>query len=81
MTANIHKGERIIPAAENTELMRRLSSPQENNAVLISELKALREEVVMLRAETRAVVNHTGKTSRQLDAVINGGESFSTVAV
>lgn len=37
---------------------------------LITELKALREEVVMLRTETRATVVNTSKTAKLLDRVV-----------
>lgn len=58
MTANIHAGERIIPAADNRELMTRLASPQSNNAALVSALRdmtadrdGIREEIKGLRAD------------------------------
>jgi len=78
MTARIHEGERIIPAADNSELMRRLSNPSENNAALLAELKALRAEVVQLRAETRATAQHTGKTARLLDRAMPDGDALTT---
>jgi hypothetical protein len=80
MTARIHEGERIIPAADNSELMRRLSSPRENNTALLAELKALRAEVVQLRAETRATAQHTGKAARLLDRAMPDGDALSVRA-
>ena len=68
MVANIHQGERIIPAAENAELMRRLQNPQGNNDALLGELKALRAEIAQLReansAENNAIATNTGKSQR-----------------
>lgn len=52
MTANIHAGERIIPAADNRELMQRLQNPGDNNAALVTEIRALRAEVAGLRASS-----------------------------
>lgn len=80
MVAQIHAGERIIPAADNTELMARLRDPQANNAALVAELKALREEVVLLRAETRATVSNTGKTAALLDRAMPDGDAMATRA-
>jgi len=53
MLAQVHAGERIVPAADNRELMSRLRDPQENSAALVGEIKALREEN---RAQAKAMV-------------------------
>jgi len=51
MTASIHKGERILPAADNEELMLRLSEPRQQpsntgtSRELLTELKLLRQTV------------------------------------
>ena len=45
MTANIHQGERIIPAADNRELLARLAEPKANSTDT---------EIVQLREENRA---------------------------
>ena len=70
MPAMIHEGERIIPAADNRELMRRLASPSVNNQVLSAAVERLTREVEGLRAETRAVATHTEKSGRLLGRVI-----------
>ncbi|MGZ8172874.1 MULTISPECIES: tape measure protein [Methylobacter] len=84
--AKIHPGERIMPAADNKELMMRLSEPRSdsNNSEVVAELKALRaehallrEEVVKLRAETRATASHTNKTARILERVTPGGDAVT----
>jgi tape measure domain-containing protein len=41
MPAMVHQGERIIPAADNRELMARLSNPAANNAELVAEVRRL----------------------------------------
>ena len=73
MVANIHEGEMIIPKRYNP------STSGLNIDGLIEELVALRNEVVMLRSEARATAVNTGKTSRILDDVTQGGDSVRTV--
>lgn len=46
---------------------------QHDNSELVEELRTLREEVKMLRAEARATAMNTSKTSRILDDVTQGG--------
>ena len=75
MTAQIHKGERIIPAADNRLLMERLRNPNDANAALVAEVKALREE---LRAGQAQIASNTGKTSRLLDRAMPDGDAMST---
>ena len=53
MLAQVHEGERIVPAADNRELMQRLRDPQENSAALVAEIKALRDDNA---AQARAMV-------------------------
>jgi hypothetical protein len=45
MPAMIHEGERIMPAADNRELMRRLASPSDGNSALAGEVRRLTEIV------------------------------------
>jgi hypothetical protein len=51
MLAQIHQGERIIPAADNAQLMTSLNSRDETNRVLVSEIRNLRSEVKQLREQ------------------------------
>lgn len=53
MTANIHRGERIVPAADNYKLM-------QGSEELLAEVR-------MLRAEVRAVANNTAKSAKLHD--------------
>ncbi|MGZ9027383.1 MAG: DUF4214 domain-containing protein [Telluria sp.] len=70
MPAMLHEGERVIPAADNRELMARLSNPGNNNAELVAEVRALRTELAGSRAEQRATATHCEKLTRQLGEVI-----------
>ena len=74
MIANIHKGEMIIPKRFNPAT----SGLQQDNSELVDELKALRAEVAMLRAEARATAVNTSKTARILDDVTQGGDTLKT---
>jgi len=52
-----------------------------SNSELVEELQALRQEVTMLRAETRAVVSNTSKSSKLLDRVIPDGQSVQVTVL
>lgn len=65
----------VYTAAQSSGLM------NGSNAELIFEIKALRSEVIMLRAEARATAINTSKSTRILDDVTQGGDSFKTIAV
>ena len=77
MVAQIHKGERIIPAADNAALMEALTSPARRDALLLDEIKALRAEVSALKAANTATATHTAKTARLLDRVMPDGDALS----
>lgn len=62
----------VYTAAQTSNLM------SSGNADLIFEIKALRSEVIMLRAEARATAVNTSKTARILDDVTQGGDSVKT---
>lgn len=49
-----------------------------DNSELVEELRTLREEVKMLRAEARATAINTGKSTRILDDVTQGGTELRT---
>lgn len=72
MIAQVHEGERIIPKADNYELMQRLSAPAENgsNKALEAKLEALLNEVQQLRNEQKAghvaIAKNTGDSAKQL---------------
>jgi hypothetical protein len=78
MLAQIHQGERIVPAADNAELMDRLRRPDANMAALLAELRALRAEVAVMRAEvganTGATATNTSQTNLKLFRASRGRE-------
>lgn len=84
MPALVHEGERIIPAADNRELMRRLASPGDANASLVAEVKALRSEVQALReansAENLAIAKGTRQTADTLDKWDGSGQPQTRTA-
>ncbi|RJF99011.1 phage tail tape measure protein [Noviherbaspirillum saxi] len=71
MFTKIHKDERVIPAADNRELMRRLSSPNENSAVLASGLQAVQAELRAFREQSKAgdiaIAQNTSRGARVLE--------------
>jgi len=81
MQANIHKGERIIPAADNTLLMQRLNQPADNS-IKVERLEKLLEAVILELAKTReqasATAASTKKLASQFEAVTEGGNAMLT---
>lgn len=63
MTINAHAGERIIPAADNSELMQRLREPNESAQVMAEEIRQLRAE---LKAAHLAIARNTANTAKIL---------------
>lgn len=63
MTINAHAGERIIPAADNRELMQRLREPNEATRIMADEIKQLRSE---LKAAHLAIARNTAATTKIL---------------
>lgn len=64
MTINAHKGERIIPAADNRELIRALSGRNKDLKELVEQIRKLREEG---KAHALALAKNTNKTAKILD--------------
>ena len=73
MPAFIHKGERIIPAADNRALMARLASPSSNNDVLVAEVRALREAVAKQQAALEYIAQSTGRHADMFENATGGG--------
>ncbi|MDP3270678.1 hypothetical protein, partial [Limnobacter sp.] len=80
MKAQIHQGERIIPAADNRELIARLSAPASGNGELLAEMRALRSEVATLRSVSESTARSSRTTADTLQNVTRGGNAMVTEA-
>lgn len=74
MYAQIHKGERIIPAADNARLFQSLNDRNETNAVLVTEIRNLRQEIVELREQqsqetATIVISNLDAQQRNADSI------------
>ena len=79
MLANIHQGERIIPAADNQELMQRLSSPMtQDNSELVLEIQRLNNRLATIESNTASTAGHAAKTARLLDRAMPDGDALAT---
>ena len=80
MIAQIHEGERIIPAADNARLMALLANASQGgqNDALVAEVKALRAEVTALRAERTAADVPLHRMAGQFANVTAGGNAMMT---
>ncbi|MBD8725778.1 tape measure protein [Oxalobacteraceae sp. CFBP 13708] len=74
MPAQIHQGERIIPAADNRELMRRLASPPENNDVLAAAVDRLTATVARQEAIIGDLLVAQDETQRNTRRLADGME-------
>jgi hypothetical protein len=85
MVAQIHRGERIVPAADNAALMSALSSPgSASSDALVAEVRALRAELQRLREENSeghaANVAATDRNGQTVAAGVAEGASRSAYA-
>ena len=79
MYASLHKGERIIPAADNQELMQRLSSPMNSdNSELVQEIQYLNNRLAIIESNTASTAGHAAKTARLLDRAMPDGDAIAT---
>lgn len=69
---NFNRSGQVYNAAQTSSLMGGSSS---------EELAAIRQELIMLRAETRAVVSNTSKTAKILDRSSPDGQSLQVTVV
>lgn len=72
MPAYIHEGEAIIPAADNRELMKRLSDPSGNSEVLAQEVRSLQATVTVLQKAISGMNESAKISSDALDAIARG---------
>jgi hypothetical protein len=86
MPAMVHQGERIIPAADNRQLMARLSSPSGNSDALAAAVDRLtatvaRQEAALAEqgAALNRIATNTKRGSDILEVVTEGGNGMRTV--
>jgi len=86
LVTKIHQNERVMPAADNRELMARLREPSQNNAVLVAEMRALRasneamaKEMSRMQLAASTTAANTGAMNRTLNNLTdaNGGDSLT----
>lgn len=77
--ALVHEGERIITAADNAALTRRLTQPADDTLQreLLAELRAFRQQSMTNDA---ALASYTNRAQALLNDVVNGGASIATRA-
>jgi|GEM_PF-1056782 len=85
MPAMVHQGERIIPAADNRELMRRLASPEQGNEVLVAAVDRLtatvaRQEQMIadLQASAAGTQNSTKRLADGMEILTEGYNAMRT---
>lgn len=81
MPAMIHEGERIIPAADNRELMSRLRSPGGSDSALVAEVRALRTELSELKASSARTAASSEEGTGLLKRVIRNDKLYTKEAV
>lgn len=85
MTARIHKGERIIPAADNRALIAALDrnggSATGGEARLIAAMQRLEERLAEIENNTAKGAEFTRRAARDLDQVTDGGNAMRMVPV
>jgi phage-related minor tail protein len=83
--ALIHEGERVIPPADNRELMLRLRNPGGSNEALVAEIRALRAELaessLSRGAEGLATAQNTRKIASTLERLMPNGDALQTRAI
>ncbi len=73
MTANIHQGERIIPAADNRALMAAVQSGGSGNAELLNAVNRLEQRLAAIEDNTGASRDDTRKMRSDIGQVTNNG--------
>ncbi|MRW86778.1 DUF4214 domain-containing protein [Pseudoduganella sp. FT26W] len=73
MPALIHKGERIIPAADNRELMARLNSPALQSNVSAADLEAIRTLLEQIATSSNISADGAARAAGILERVSAGG--------
>lgn len=78
MPAMIHEGERIIPAADNRELMARLSGSGNDNSALVAEIRALRTELSEVKAQVKRGADSSETSTGLFKRVIRNDRLYAS---
>lgn len=75
MVAQIHKGERIVPEADNRALMAAVSGGGQRSemAAVVAELREVKAQLAAVRAATESTAGNTSQLAEQTDSVTEGG--------
>jgi tape measure domain-containing protein len=80
MPALVHKGERIIQAGDNRELIRRLASPAPNNDALAADMSKVRQLLERYAPALKKIADNTEDHLKMFDQVTAGGTAILTEA-
>lgn len=82
MIAQIHRGERIIPAADNAQLMSNIGNRNRTNEVLVSEIKKLNQKIDSLeRTVAEGSVINAQATERNTEQIAQAVTSSSDKSI
>lgn len=81
MVAMVHANERIIPAADNRELMERLSRPSQESLAIVVAIRELQAQVAALQSQGKATEQLMRQISKLLNNVTSGGDAMRTEQV
>jgi hypothetical protein len=79
--ATLHRGEAVVDADATRALTRYFGGGGNSNAALVAEIKALREDNSLMRAELRAIASHTQKSAKLMERAMPDGDAWATRAV
>jgi hypothetical protein len=81
MVAQIHQGERIIPAADNMELMASVSNRNKTNEILVAEIRKLNQKIDSLeKTVANGSIINAEATNRNTVEITNSVKDTKTTA-
>lgn len=83
MTANIHQGERIIPAADNRALIAAVQGGGNSlqHAEVVAELRSVKEELQAIKASASISAEQNRKATDVLNQVTDGGNGMRSITM
>jgi hypothetical protein len=81
MIAQIHQGERIIPAADNMELMASVGNRNKTNEILVAEIRKLNQKIDSLeKTVANGSIINVEATNRNTVEITNSVKDTKTTA-